>query len=59
MDKKENVKMKKTYVTPCAQMNSIKTRDVIALSVLGEVNLLALDSEGTYKRDMEWTWTAQ
>ena len=51
--------MKKTYVTPCAQMNSIASRDVIALSVLGEVNLLALEEEGMYKRDMEWTWTAK
>jgi hypothetical protein len=49
--------MKKNYMTPCAQMNSIASRDVITLSWGGDENhVLALESEEVYKRDMTWKW---
>ena len=51
--------MKKNYIAPYAEMNAIASRDVIALSFLGEVNIQALESEELYKRDMVWDWTAK
>ena len=52
--------MKKNYMTPCAQMNSIATRDVIALSWGGDVNhVIMLEELEKNERDMKWTWTAQ
>ena len=51
--------MKKNYMTPCAQMDAIASRDVITLSFLGDINIQALESEEDYKRDMEWTWTSK
>ena len=47
-------------MTPCAQMNSIKTRDVITLSWGGDENrILMLEELEKNERDMKWTWTAQ
>lgn len=51
--------MKKNYTTPCANLSVIEAKDIITLSVMGSLNLLALDEEAASKRDMEWTWTSK